>query len=133
MAEKGKSDANEFIWSLQGGLDVSAAGLKEFGIKYNLAVHELGPIAPVLDLMRAHDETWVGDTEAEWMTGLYTEVKELSRALVGNHEDPPEWEVMQIAAIALNWLRTFYSPMEQRIAMRDRDRRRKREEGEQDG
>lgn len=39
-----------------------------------------------------------------WFMMLAEEIGELAGALRDQHEDPPEWELMQIASIALNWL-----------------------------
>jgi len=45
-----------------------------------------------------------GDKEPS-MTMFEEEMCELGRALAGEHEHPPEWELVQIAGIAVNWLR----------------------------
>lgn len=44
---------------------------------------------------------------AERMRVLVEEVEELAGALVGNHEHPPELELIQIGGIVINWLRQF--------------------------
>jgi len=38
---------------------------------------------------------------------LIDEVEELTDSLEGHHEHPPEWELSQIAGIAINWLRAI--------------------------
>lgn len=51
-----------------------------------------------------HRTTWRGESESYWFARLVEEVGELGGALVGNHNDTPDHELSQIAAIALNWL-----------------------------
>lgn len=58
----------------------------------------------VLALQEQHKETWRGMGEHYWLARLVQEVGELASALVGDHEDPADWELTQIAAICLNWL-----------------------------
>ena len=77
---------------------------------YDHAMLELREIAPVLDLMRQHDETWHDLEFHQWLPGLIEEIGELASSIAGKHEDHPHWELMQIASIALNWLRLFSTP-----------------------
>lgn len=58
----------------------------------------------VLDLKRKHSETWRDMPESYWLARLMEEVGELASSVVGDHKDPVEWELTQIAAICLNWL-----------------------------
>lgn len=58
----------------------------------------------VVDLKEKHCETWRDMPESYWLARLMQEVGELGSSLVGDHDDPVEWELMQIAAICLNWL-----------------------------
>ncbi len=58
----------------------------------------------VLELKKRHEQTWRGRPESRWIRGLLGELAELARSLLGLHHHPPEWELMQIAAICLNWL-----------------------------
>lgn len=58
----------------------------------------------VLALKDQHQQTWRGKPEWYWMLGLTEEVIELALSLVNLHDGPIEWELQQIAAIALNWL-----------------------------
>jgi hypothetical protein len=58
----------------------------------------------VLELTKKHVETWRDKPEDYWLARLMQEVGELASSLVGDHDDPPEWELKQIAAICLNWL-----------------------------
>lgn len=55
-------------------------------------------------LKQQHAQTWRDMPETYWMRGLWEEVGELAASLGGTHKHPPEWELKQIAAIALNWL-----------------------------
>ena len=58
----------------------------------------------VWDLQSEHVNTWRDKAEWYWFARFSEEVGELGGALVGNHEGPVEWELSQVAAIALNWL-----------------------------
>jgi len=58
----------------------------------------------VLELTQGHSKTWRDEPQARWLAGLMAEVGELADALHGKHEHSPDWELEQIAAIALNWL-----------------------------
>jgi len=71
------------------------------------AGHEAARVAgwsAVWDLQTKHVNTWRDKAEWYWFARFSEEVGELGGALVGNHEGPVEWELSQIAAIALNWL-----------------------------
>lgn len=61
--------------------------------------------AAVLALMEQHKDTWKGAKDHWWWYCLWEEICELELALDGDGDDPPEWELMQIASICLNWLR----------------------------
>ena len=58
----------------------------------------------VTELARFHKLMWRDESESYWLSQLIEEVAELAAALLGKHDDPPEWELMQIASIAINWL-----------------------------
>jgi hypothetical protein len=58
----------------------------------------------VLELARKHAETWRDQPESYWFCRLMEEVGELGASLEDDHDDPPEWELRQIASICLNWL-----------------------------
>lgn len=58
----------------------------------------------VLELRRKYSAKWRDRDEHYWMERLMQEVGELASALAGDHDDPPEWELKQIAAICINWL-----------------------------
>lgn len=58
----------------------------------------------VLQLKQEHAQTWRDQPESYWLARLMQESGELASSLVGDHDDPPEWELTQIAAICLNWL-----------------------------
>jgi len=51
-----------------------------------------------------HKETWRDEPESYWLARLMQEVGEAGSSLVGDHNDPLDWELAQIAAICLNWL-----------------------------
>lgn len=51
-----------------------------------------------------HEEYWRDKPDWFWFWKLLKEFRELASALLGIHKDSPEWELMQIAAICLNWL-----------------------------
>lgn len=68
-------------------------------------VYLLGDIAcECRQLAYSHRETWRDRAETYWLAGLVEEVGELASALNGRHEHDPEYELRQIAAIAMNWL-----------------------------
>lgn len=58
----------------------------------------------VVDLAFEHRETWRDKPEDYWLARLMQEVGEAASSLVGDHDDPVEWELTQIAAICINWL-----------------------------
>ena len=47
---------------------------------------------------------WLDRSSYYWFARLVQEVGELGSSIAGDHEDPLEWELAQIASIALNWL-----------------------------
>ena len=55
-------------------------------------------------LKEQHEDTWRDRPQWYWMLGLLEEVIELGLSLMGLHEGPVEWELLQIAAICLNWI-----------------------------
>lgn len=58
----------------------------------------------VVQMKSDHEEYWRDRTEEYWFCRLMGEVGELAMALVGEHEDSPDWELKQIASICMNWL-----------------------------
>lgn len=58
----------------------------------------------VFELQAKYSTHWRLNDETYWLARFMEEVGELAGALVGNHVGPVEWELSQIAAIALNWL-----------------------------
>ena len=58
----------------------------------------------VLLLKRHHNTTWRGRSDLYWLFSLIEEMGELALALLGLHDGPVEWELQQIAAIAMNWM-----------------------------
>ena len=79
----------------------------EFWEAYDEAMLELREIEPALELMRRCDGMWHDLEFVDWLPNLVEEVGELAGAITGKHDDHPHWELMQIASIALNWLRLF--------------------------
>ena len=61
-------------------------------------------VREVLTLMLDNRERWRDRDNNYWMARLTQEVGELASSLIGDHDDPPEHELRQIASIALNWL-----------------------------
>jgi len=60
--------------------------------------------AKVLSLKRQHQDAWRGYSQWFWAYRFCMEVGELLGALVGLHRGPVDWELTQIASIAMNWL-----------------------------
>ena len=58
----------------------------------------------VLNCRDEHGVVWRGAPESRWLAGLVEEVGELAAALGDRHEHYPDWELIQISAICLNWL-----------------------------
>ncbi|MFA5380064.1 MAG: hypothetical protein WC455_30160 [Dehalococcoidia bacterium] len=58
----------------------------------------------VVELKNQHSETWRDKPESYWLARLMEEVGEAGAAFANDHDDPLDWELMQIAAICLNWL-----------------------------
>jgi len=67
-------------------------------------------IDQVLNLQRKHEDTWADRHGSYWLARLVEEVGELGAALVDDHEHTPDWELAQIASIAINWLRHRATP-----------------------
>jgi lipid-A-disaccharide synthase-like uncharacterized protein len=62
------------------------------------------PVMATVRLMEEHKATWRNKPEWFWFLSLLEEVFELLGALIGWHKDPVKWELMQIAAICMNWI-----------------------------
>ena len=58
----------------------------------------------VSDFRKKYDKHWRDKPESYWMARLMQEVGELASSLIGEHKDPPELELKQIASICINWL-----------------------------
>lgn len=61
--------------------------------------------AAVIALADKYSETWRDKDDAYWFYRVNQEVGELGSVLAGDHDDAKEWELMQIAAMCINWLR----------------------------
>jgi len=112
---KPKSDIRRFLEPLAGEiqgflLDYHYHAIAELWESYDHAILELKEIGPVLDLMRQHDTTWHDKGESYWLAGLVEEIGEFASFMIGKHDDAITWEMMQIASIALNWLRLYRTP-----------------------
>lgn len=59
--------------------------------------------ALVQQLVDGHADTWQDKPDWFWFLSLLEEVGELGMALLGLHEHAPEFELAQIASIAINW------------------------------
>jgi len=67
----------------------------------------------VINLKRDYSLTWRNKKETYWYLRLLEEVGELGASLANDHEDSPDWELRQIAAICMNWLEMrFEGPIE---------------------
>ncbi len=62
-------------------------------------------VSRVIELANRHANTWTDKSLDFWYRGLAEEMYELSLAIDGQHEDPPEYELLQISAIAINFIR----------------------------
>jgi len=58
----------------------------------------------VVDIADEYKHYWRDETEYYWLCRLMEEVGELGASLANDHNDPPEHELKQIAAICINWL-----------------------------
>lgn len=66
-------------------------------------------LADVLRIAEQCAEKWKDTPEMYWVSRLNQEVNELEMSLIGEHDDPPEHELIQIASIALNMLKRRYA------------------------
>ncbi len=58
----------------------------------------------VIAMRRQFRAYWRERDDAYWFQRLAEEFGELGASLAGDHKDPPELELRQIAAICINWL-----------------------------
>jgi hypothetical protein len=65
------------------------------------------PVSMVLRLADYHDKqrTWAFYSPSAWVASITEEVAELGLSLAGLHEHPPDYEMAQIAACAINFIR----------------------------
>ena len=68
------------------------------------------PVLRVIRLQAKYKTYWRDKSDWYWAWRLFQEFCELIGSLLGLHKDPAKWELMQIAAICINWIRK----MEQR-------------------
>jgi len=120
-----KSDIARFLKPLAdqiGGalLQSDYPDISELWGQYDSACLELSEIGAVLELMRHHDTSWHDLDEMRWLAGLVEEVGELASSLMDRHDDSITWEMMQIASIALNYLRLFSTPGTMRLELENR-------------
>ena len=50
-------------------------------------------------------DQWADQVPSFWMWQLDGEIDELFDSMEDRHSHPPEWELVQIAALCINWLR----------------------------
>jgi hypothetical protein len=62
------------------------------------------PVLATIRLRNKYKFHWRNKSDWYWMWRLTQEVFELFGSLLGLHKDPARWELMQIAAISLNWM-----------------------------
>ena len=68
-------------------------------------------LARIAERAQLHLDTWSDKPELYWLGRLIQEVSELTLALTGSGEhhgdkvDSPDEELVEIASIAINWLR----------------------------
>ena len=67
-------------------------------------VYDGASLAAVIELVKIHRYVRRHEAEDVWLAGLAEEFAELASALAGIHYDSPDWELLEIASIALNWL-----------------------------
>ena len=51
-----------------------------------------------------HPRSWKNRHEIFWWLGFLDEFWELTLSLLGLHKDPPELELLQLSAMAANWI-----------------------------
>jgi hypothetical protein len=71
---------------------------------YNAGETEGDPVIATIRLQKKYATYWRDKSDWYWMWRLFQEVCELFGSLIGTHKDPAKWELMQIAAICLNWM-----------------------------
>lgn len=62
------------------------------------------PLMATIRLQKKYSTYWREKSDLYWMWRLFQEVCELFGSILGIHKDPIKWELMQIAAICLNWM-----------------------------
>jgi hypothetical protein len=62
------------------------------------------PEFKVAVLKNTRRKKWRSKPDSYWFQRLVAEVGELGGALAGDHPHPPDWELIQIASICINWL-----------------------------
>ena len=62
------------------------------------------PVLATIRLRNKYKDYWLNKSDWYWFWRLFQEFSELFGALIGRHKDPVKWELMQIAAICLNWM-----------------------------
>jgi hypothetical protein len=62
------------------------------------------PILATIRLQKKYQSYWRDKSDWYWFFRLLQEFWELFGSLAGWHKDPVKWELMQIAAICLNWM-----------------------------
>ncbi len=60
-------------------------------------------VCKCVDMKQYHGRTWLNRSRWGWFLGLVEEVVELGLALAGLHPHSADFELGQIASIAMNW------------------------------
>ena len=71
---------------------------------YNFDDMNSTPTIATIRLQQKYKTYWRDKSDWYWLWRLFQEVCELFGSLIGLHKDPVKWELMQIAAICLNWM-----------------------------
>ena len=91
---------------LRGVLEYNESKCSELQSRAEKSEADLAAVksAGVWQLKCKYQTTWREKSEDYWFKRLIEEVGELGASLADDHDDPPEWELKQIAAICWNWL-----------------------------
>lgn len=73
-------------------------------MKFDDLNKHMGVIGKITCLKNHHENTWRDRPDWRWYFSLFEEFVELGLSLIGLHKGPVEWELMQIASIAANWM-----------------------------
>lgn len=63
----------------------------------------------LIEYAKEHRHLWRLEGDHYWLARLQQEVAELTLSLDGQHEDPKNHDLLQIATICINWLEKDYA------------------------